>query len=270
MSQPPDSGQDPAAPQPAEVAIAARGLRKDFGTHRAVADISISVPVGSFFGLVGPNGAGKTTTLSMLTGLLRPDAGTVSISGVDLWQHPTEAKRRLGVVPDGFRLFDRLTGREMLVFAGRLRGMDPGIVTERAGQLLDLFDLANVEKTLVIDYSTGMKKKITLATALLHDPEVLVMDEPFEGVDPLSQRIMRDALAQFIDRGRTVLCSSHSMDLVERLCDQVAVLAAGTVRAIGPIREVQAGQTLEEAFFRLLGETPHTESALPWLGSSSN
>ncbi|MGL5828404.1 MAG: ABC transporter ATP-binding protein [Angustibacter sp.] len=268
MSPPADSG--PHNPSAAPAAIEARGLRKSFGHHPAVADVSITIPVGSFFGLVGPNGAGKTTTLSMLTGLLRPDAGDVHIAGVDLWRFPAEAKRLLGVVPDGFRLFDRLTAPELLTFAGQLRGLDPALVAERSGQLLDLFELTAAGKTLVIDFSTGMKKKITLAAALLHDPQVLVMDEPFEGVDPISQRIMRSALQQYVSRGRTVLCSSHAMDVVERLCDHVAVLAAGTVRAMGPTAQVQAGQSLEEAFFRLVGNNPLDEEVLPWLGSSSD
>jgi ABC-2 type transport system ATP-binding protein len=250
-------------------AIRVRGLTKRFGGRVAVGGIDLDVPAGSFFGLVGPNGAGKTTTLSMITGLLRPDGGDVEIAGFDVWQDPIEVKRRIGVVPDGLRLFDRLTGAELLSFVGQLRSMDPSIIAERNHQLLEVLGLDDTGRTLVVDYSTGMRKKIALACALLHDPRVLVLDEPFEGIDPVSGHTIRDVLRRFVGRGGTVVFSSHAMDLVDRLCDYVAVINQGTVRAAGPIDEVRSGRTLEQTFFELVGGIRDGREDLRWLGSSS-
>jgi ABC-2 type transport system ATP-binding protein len=250
-------------------AVRVRRLTKRFGDRVAVAGIDLDVPVGSFFGLVGPNGAGKTTTLSMITGLLRPDGGDVEVVGFDVWHDPIEVKRRIGVVPDGLRLFDRLTGPELLSFVGQLRSMDPSTIAERSGQLLDVLGLDGADRTLVVDYSTGMRKKIALACALLHDPRVLVLDEPFEGIDPVSGYTIRDVLRRFVGRGGTVVFSSHAMDLVDRLCDYVAVINQGTVRAAGPIDEVRSGRTLEQTFFELVGGIRDGREDLRWLGSSS-
>jgi ABC-2 type transport system ATP-binding protein len=250
-------------------AIRVRGLTKRFGGRVAVGGIDLDVPAGSFFGLVGPNGAGKTTTLSMITGLLRPDGGDVEIAGFDVWQDPIEVKRRIGVVPDGLRLFDRLTGAELLSFVGQLRSMDPSTIAERNHQLLEVLGLDDTGRTLVVDYSTGMRKKIALACALLHDPRVLVLDEPFEGIDPVSGHTIRDVLRRFVGRGGTVVFSSHAMDLVDRLCDYVAVINQGTVRAAGPIDEVRSGRTLEQTFFELVGGVRDGREDLRWLGSSS-
>jgi ABC-2 type transport system ATP-binding protein len=250
-------------------AIRVRGLTKRFGGRVAVGGIDLDVPAGSFFGLVGPNGAGKTTTLSMITGLLRPDGGDVEIAGFDVWQDPIEVKRRIGVVPDGLRLFDRLTGAELLSFVGQLRSMDPSTIAERNHQLLEVLGLDDTGRTLVVDYSTGMRKKIALACALLHDPRVLVLDEPFEGIDPVSGHTIRDVLRRFVGRGGTVVFSSHAMDLVDRLCDYVAVINQGTVRAAGPIDEVRSGRTLEQTFFELVGGIRDGREDLRWLGSSS-
>ncbi|WP_088318169.1 ABC transporter ATP-binding protein [Kineosporia sp. R_H_3] len=247
-------------------ALQLRGLAKRFGDVRAVDGLDLDVPRGSFFGLVGPNGAGKTTTLSMATGLVRPDAGTVSVLGTDLWSDPTAAKRLLGVLPDGVRLFDRLTGRELVTYHGLLRGLDRVVVRDRTEQLLAALGLDTSADGLVVDYSAGMTKKIALACALVHAPRLLLLDEPFEAVDPVSAGTIRAILHQVVDGGGTVVLSSHVMELVERLCDHVAVVHAGRVVAAGPLDEVRAGGTLEERFVDLVG-APDRMQDLTWLRS---
>jgi ABC-2 type transport system ATP-binding protein len=247
-------------------ALQLRGLAKRFGDVRAVDGLDLDVPRGSFFGLVGPNGAGKTTTLSMATGLVRPDAGTVSVLGTDLWSDPTAAKRLLGVLPDGVRLFDRLTGRELVTYHGLLRGLERAVVRDRTEQLLAALGLDDSANGLVVDYSAGMTKKVALACALVHAPRLLLLDEPFEAVDPVSAGTIRAILHQVVDGGGTVVLSSHVMELVERLCDHVAVVHAGRVVAAGPLDEVRAGGTLEERFVDLVG-APDRMQDLTWLRS---
>jgi ABC-2 type transport system ATP-binding protein len=260
----------PASPAEATTrapALALRGLWKRFGDKVAVAGITLDVPAGSFFGLVGPNGAGKTTTLSMATGLLRPDAGDVWVHGQSLWADPTAAKRMLGVLPDGVRLFDRLTGSQLITYAGLLRGMDRDTVAERTRDLLGALDLAADADTLVVDYSAGMTKKVALASALIHAPRLLVLDEPFEAVDPVSAANIRQILHAYVASGGTVIVSSHVMDLVQRMCDSVAVVAAGRVLATGTVDDVRAGATLEERFVDLVGGG-RTGEGLAWLRTS--
>ena len=234
-------------------ALEIRHLTKRFGPTAAVDDLDLVVPSGSFFGLVGPNGAGKTTTLSMATGLLRPDSGSVSIHGVDVWSNLVEAKRLVGNLSDGVRLFDRLTGTQLVTYAGLLYGMDRAVVTERVADLLTMLDLEAAGSTLVVDYSAGMTKKIALACALVHAPRLLVLDEPFESVDPVSAANIRDILEGFVASGGTVIVSSHAMDLVQRMCDHVAVIASGRVLAAGTTDVVRAGSTLEDRFVELVG-----------------
>ena len=251
------------------LAVQVRGLTKRYGPVLAVAGVDLDVRRGSFFGLLGPNGAGKTTTLAMVTGLLRPDRGTALVSGVDVWAEPLQARRRMGVLPEGLRLFERLSGRELLTFSGRLRGMPTAEVDERTGQLLEVLGLRGAGNQLVVDYSTGMRKKIALAAALLHNPPVLFLDEPFEAVDPVSARTIRDVLAAYTARGGTVVLSSHVMDLVERLCDEVAMLVAGRVVAAGRVDELRGGRSLEEVFVELAGgDGAGGEEALRWLGAT--
>ncbi|MET9496708.1 ABC transporter ATP-binding protein [Streptomyces sp. NPDC006552] len=251
-------------------AVRVHDLWKAFGPQTAVAGIELALPAGRFIGLVGPNGAGKTTTLSMLTGLLRPDRGTVHVAGHDVWADPAEVKARIGVLPEGLRLFERLSGRELLAYTGRLRGLPGAEVDRRAAQLLDVLDLATAQHKLVVDYSTGMRKKIGLAAALLHNPEVLFLDEPFEGVDPVSAQTIRGVLERFTHGGATVVFSSHVMELVESLCDWVAVMAAGRIRAQGPLAEVKgSAATLQEAFLELVGAGGRDGgTALDWLGGA--
>jgi ABC-2 type transport system ATP-binding protein len=246
-------------------ALALRGLVKRFDTKVAVAGMDLDVPAGSFFGLLGPNGAGKTTTLSMAVGLLRPDAGHAFVLGHDVWADPVEAKRRLGVLPDGIRLFDRLGGAELLAYSGLLRGMDPTLVDQRSRELLDVLALADAGRTLVIDYSAGMKKKIGLACALLHAPRLLVLDEPFEAVDPVSAALIREILQRYVAGGGTVIFSSHVMETVERICTHVAIMADGSIKAIGTLDEVRGGRDLEDVFVEVVGGRTATGEELSWL-----
>jgi ABC-2 type transport system ATP-binding protein len=248
-------------------ALEISGLRKVFGGKVAVDHVDLSVPQGSFFGLVGPNGAGKTTTLSMAVGLLRPDAGQAKVFGHDVWREPVEAKRLLGVLPDGLALLERLTGREMLTYLGLLRGLDEATVSQRATDLLGLLELDTAEDTLVIEYSTGMRKKIALASALLHAPRLVVLDEPLEAVDPISAATIKAMLRGFVDGGGTIIFSSHVMAVVEQLCDRVAVVSQGRVLAAGPIAEVRDGLNLEDRFVDLVGATRTPEKGLSWLSS---
>ena len=246
---------------------ASTGYASAFGRTVAVDGIDLEIPAGSFYGLLGPNGAGKTTTLSMATGLLTPDAGVVTVNGVDLWKNPTVAKPMLGVLPDGLRTFDRLTGSELISYAGILRGLDPDVVRERRDDLLAALDLAAAGGTLVTDFSAGMAKKIGLACALVHAPRVLVLDEPFEAVDPVSATGIRNILQSFVASGGTVVISSHVMALVERLCDRVAIIGAGRVLAEGTLDEVRGDGDLEARFVALVGDTSEQRD-LTWLQQS--
>jgi ABC-2 type transport system ATP-binding protein len=248
-----------------ETAMSLRGLLKRFDTTVAVAGVDLDVPAGSFYGLLGPNGAGKTTTLSMAVGLLRPDFGEARVLGYDVWADPASAKRLFGVLPDGVRLFDRLNGAELLAYHGLLRGMDPAVVNQRARELLDVLELGVDNKTLVVDYSAGMKKKIGLACALLHGPRLLVLDEPFEAVDPVSAALIRDILQRYVAGGGTVIFSSHVMEVVERLCTHVAILAGGRIRLHGTLAQVRGERSLEDVFVQVVGGRTATGSELAWL-----
>lgn len=250
-------------------AIVVRGLVKDFGDQRAVNAIDLTVPAGSFYGIVGPNGAGKTTTLSILAGLLRADAGEIEICGIDQAKNPLDAKRVMGVLPDRLRTFDRLTGRQLLHYYGLLRGLSADVIEKRSADLMRAFDLAGSVGRVVSDYSAGMTKKIMLAGAMIHSPRVLVLDEPFESVDPVSSAVILDILRAYVDHGGTVILSSHGMDLVERVCSRVAIIVGGEVLAEGTVDEVRAGQTLESRFVELSGGASEVEG-LEWLHTFSD
>lgn len=250
-------------------AIELRGLTKNFGDVKAVDSIDLVVPAGSFFGLVGPNGAGKTTTLSMIGGLLTPDGGSLHVAGVNASENPQMAKRMLGVLPDRLRTFDRLTGRQLLYYYGVLRGLAPAIVESRTTDLARAFDLGDSLGRVVSDYSAGMAKKVMLAGALIHSPRVLVLDEPFEAVDPMSSAVILDILTGYVAHGGTVLLSSHGMDFVERVCSRVAVIVAGRVLADGTIDEVRGESTLEQRYLQLAGGLSDVEG-LEWLHTFSD
>jgi len=252
-----------------EPAIAVHGLRKRFGAKEAVAGIDLEIAAGSFAGLVGPNGAGKTTSLSMMTGLLRPDDGRVLINGINVWADPPAAKAIIGVVPAEAQLFERLSGAELLEYAGRLRGLPAAEARSRAAQLLDVLDLTADAKRLTADYSTGMRKKAALGCALIHNPAVLFLDEPLEGVDPVSADVIRRLLTRFTASGSTVLFSSHVMELVEQVCDHVSIIDKGKIVATGTMDQVRGGKTLQQAFIDLVGARATDEEVLSWLGSSS-
>jgi ABC-2 type transport system ATP-binding protein len=255
--------------KPREIALKLTGLVKRFGDKTAVAGINLEIEAGSFFGIVGPNGAGKTTTLSMVTGLLKPDAGSVALHGVDVWADPVEAKRKLGVLPDRLRLFDRLSGAQMLFYAGVLRGLDKATVKSRTKDLAAAFGLEESLDRLVTDYSAGMTKKLALAAAMIHSPRILVLDEPFESVDPVSAANIIEILQRYTAAGGTVVLSSHTMNLIERVCDSVAIVVNGRVLSTGTMAEVRDGKSLEDRFVELAGGRKAAEG-LEWLNTFSD
>ena len=250
-----------------EYALEIRGFTKRFGGAAAVDGLSLAVPHGSFYGLVGPNGAGKTTTLSMATGLLRPDAGAALVHGIDVWHRPQEAKRLIGNLADGVDLYDQLPGEQLITFSGLLFGLDRPTLRGRVADLLQLLDLEDAAGRRIADYSAGMTKKIALAAALVHSPRLLVLDEPFESVDPVSAANIRGILDGFAKSGGTVVVSSHSMDLVERMCDHVAIIASGKVLVSGTMNEVRRSGDLETRFLELIGGRRQAEGPA-WLLSS--
>ncbi len=254
---------------PASAVLVARGLVKDFGGTHAVDEIDLTVPTGSFYGIVGPNGAGKTTTLSMISGLLRPDRGSITVAGIDARQRARAAKKLIGVLPDRFRTFDRLTGRQLLHYYGLLRGLKPGVVDKRTADLARAFDLTDALGRAVSDYSAGMTKKVMLAGAMIHSPRLLVLDEPFEAVDPVSAAVILEILSQYVAGGGTVILSSHTMELVERVCSRVAVVVSGQVLAEGTVEEVRGDLTLEQRFVELSGGLTEVEG-LEWLHTFSD
>jgi ABC-2 type transport system ATP-binding protein len=248
------------------IALSVRNLTKRFGDVTAVDSVDLEIPAGTFYGFVGPNGAGKTTTLAMITGLLRPDAGVVRIHGADVWRNPAVAKRSLGLLPDQLRLFDRLTGAEFLHHAGALRGLDKETISRRIDDLVAGFGLRASLDRFISDYSAGMVKKIAVAAAMIHSPRLLVLDEPFESVDPVSAAAVIAILKNYAAAGGTVLLSSHSMTLIERTCDAVAIIADGRMLAAGPLDEVLDGATLEERFVELAGGATAV-AGMEWLQS---
>jgi ABC-type multidrug transport system ATPase subunit len=249
-----------------DVVLSLRGVSKRFGENIAVDDLDLEVREGSFYGIVGPNGAGKTTTLSMITGLLRPDAGSISVHGIDVWRDPVKAKRTIGVLPDALRLFDRLTGAQLLYYSGTLRGLDHETVRQRSADLVAAFGIEDAVDRLVTDYSAGMTKKIALAAAMIHSPRLLVLDEPFESVDPVSAANLNEILQKYVASGGTVVLSSHGMDFIQRVCDHVAIIVAGRVLSAGTMDEVRGTKTLEDRFVELAGGRKAAEG-MEWLHS---
>jgi ABC-2 type transport system ATP-binding protein len=256
---------------PAGDAIAVHGLTRVFGAKTAVDHVSFRVARGRFFGFLGPNGAGKSTTMKMLTGLLRPTAGEVMIEGLDLRKEPLAVKRLIGVVPEELPLYERLTGKEYLTFVGRMHGLTRSEAARRVGELLDFLSLAEERDKLIVEYSLGMKKKVALAAALLHNPRVLFLDEPLNGIDPISGRVVGDLLRRIAAKGATIFFTSHVLDVVERLCHEVAVIDRGRIVAQGTLDEIRAqralGQdaTLEDVFLKLVAADV-TREDLSWIG----
>lgn len=246
------------------IAVAMRGLTKRYGNTVAVNNLSLDIPAGSFYGLVGPNGAGKTTTINMFTGMLIPDAGSARVLGHEVFANIDEAKQHMGIMPQPDQIFDLLSGLQLLVYAGMLRGMSREQSTQRAHDLLQAFDLTAAQDTMVRDYSAGMTKKICLASAMIHAPRVVVLDEPFESVDPVSSANIKDILKEYVNSGGTVIISSHVMALVERMCTHVAVINHGQVVSCGTVEQVAAGMDLEERFLQLIGGR-HSAAHLAWL-----
>ena len=255
-----------------EFAIQTHDLTRTFGTQTAVDHISLRVPEGSFYGFLGPNGAGKSTTINILTGLLAPTSGTAEVMGLDVVTHDLQIKRRMGVVPDGLHLFERLNAEEHLRFVGEIQGLAPAVARQRAGELLEAMDLSTSARKSISGFSHGMRKKLALSCALIHDPRVLFLDEPFEGVDAIATREIRDLLRQLVANRRvTVFLTSHVLEVVERLCTHVGIIAGGRLVAEGSLDELcrtEAGgtRTLEELFLEKVG-APRSDAGagLDWL-----
>jgi ABC-2 type transport system ATP-binding protein len=245
-------------------AILVRELRKSYGAKAAVDGVDLEVPRGSFFGFLGPNGAGKSTTIKILTGLIPADSGAIEILGFRLPEEEIEIKQRIGLVPDESLLFDRLTGVEFLEFVGRMYGLERAISVERARGLMDLFEL-QADRKIIGEYSKGMRKRVAMAASLIHHPELFLMDEPFEGVDAVGARLMKDILTDQVRRGATIFLTSHVLEVVERLCDRVAIINAGKIVTCGTLEDLRAGgESLEDAFVRLVGAQRPAER-LSWL-----
>jgi ABC-2 type transport system ATP-binding protein len=259
-----------------ETAIVTEKLTRRFGELTAVDGVDLTVTAGQFFGFLGPNGAGKSTTIKMLTGLLAPTSGRAQLLGLDYATHPIEVKRQIGVVPEGMGLFERLTGSEYLQFVGRMYGLDRSTTQHRSEELLEFMQLADRPKTLIADYSHGMQKKLALAAAVIHGPRILFLDEPFEGVDALAAGALKALLGRMTERGVTIFLTSHVLEIVERLCSHVAIIAKGRLVAQGSLDELRAGisgaegskTTLEQIFLSIVGQDasrrPQLEE-LSWL-----
>ncbi|MCP4873752.1 MAG: ABC transporter ATP-binding protein [Proteobacteria bacterium] len=259
-----------------DAAVEVRGLVKDFGDVRAVDGLDLVVPAGEFFGFLGPNGAGKSTTMKILTGLMRPTLGTVRVAGIDVLADPVETKRSIGILPEEPVLYERLTGREMLWYAGRLYGLDGATVEKRSDDLLQLLALRDDDADkAIVDYSMGMKKKVGLACALLHRPRVLFLDEPFNGIDAVTSRAIYSILREATDAGGlTVFFTSHVMEVAEALCTSVAIIDGGRLRAHGTLDELRAqadgepDAPLGQLFVDLVDSDSRDRGAqlLEWLG----
>ncbi len=246
-------------------AIAVRDLRKVYGTKPAVDGLSLSVPRGCFFGFLGPNGAGKTTTIRMLMGLIPPTSGEIEVLGIPLTGDSIEIRAQIGLVPDESLLFDHLTGGEFIEFTGRMYRLSREVARERARELMTLFELDGASRKLIGEYSKGMRKRVAMAAALVHKPDLFLMDEPFEGVDAVGARLMKDILLEQVRRGATIFLTSHVLEVVERLCDRVAIINEGKLVVENSMEELRAGsETLEETFVRLVGAVRSGDS-LEWL-----
>jgi ABC-2 type transport system ATP-binding protein len=250
-----------------ELAVETHGLTRDFGGFRAVDGVDLAVPAGSFYGFLGPNGAGKSTTIKCLTGLLAPSSGSMRILGIDPLADPVSVKRRIGVVPEDLALFDRLTARETLRFIADVHGIDTATAGTRSADLLKVMALESAGNTLVTDYSHGMRKKLSLAAALLPAPRLLFLDEPFEGIDAVASRQIKELMLSFVGRGGTIFLTSHILEIVERLSTHIGVIVRGRLVAQAPVAELRGagpGQSLEELFIGMVGGDAQPRADLDW------
>jgi ABC-2 type transport system ATP-binding protein len=246
-------------------AVAVRDLRKVYGDKAAVDGLDLTVPAGCFFGFLGPNGAGKTTTIRMLMGLTPPTSGQIEILGLPLPEKGIEIKKRIGLVPDENLLFDQLTGVEFIEFVGRMYGIEQGQARERARGLIELFELGGSKGKLIGEYSKGMRKRVAMASALIHRPQLFLMDEPFEGVDAVGARLMKDILLEQVRQGATIFLTSHVLEVVERLCDRVAIIHDGKLVVDDTIQNLRSGEeTLEDIFVRVVGGS-RVREPIEWL-----
>jgi ABC-2 type transport system ATP-binding protein len=257
-------------------AVVTRDLTRVFGQKVAVDHLNLTVQRSEFFGFLGPNGAGKSTSIKMMVGLLRPTSGSVWVGGVDVWKEPLRARSQIGVLPEYLNLYERLTGREFITFAGHMYGLAKVDIQRRTEELLHVLDLADDADKLIVDYSVGMRKKVALAAAIMHRPEVLFLDEPFEGIDPVSSRAIRDILHELTRRGTTIFFSSHIMEVVERLCTRVGIINQGVLVAEGTLQELrerargsgadggEKDATLEDIFLNVIGARNESHN-LSWL-----
>jgi ABC-2 type transport system ATP-binding protein len=268
MSQPPSlplPAPAPASVPAPDLAISINGLHKFYGAKEAVAGLSLAVPRGCFYGFLGPNGAGKTTTIRMLMGLVPPTLGTIHILGHRLPEESLEIRRHIGLVPDDTLLFDHLTGGEYLEFVGRIYGLNRKLTHDRARELLALFELDGDPQKLIAEYSKGMRKRVAMAASLIHAPQLYLMDEPFEGVDAVGARLMKDILLDQVRHGATIFLTSHVLDVVERLCERVAIINDGKLVMEGSPNELRDGdETLEDIFVRIVGGRRPVDN-LDWL-----
>ena len=260
-----------------ELAIETHGLRKLFGDVAAVNGLDLRVQSGALFGFLGPNGAGKSTTIKLLTGLLSKTSGRATVLGHELDRDPVEIKRRIGVVPEELVLFDRLTGEEYLTFVGRMYGLHKDLIRSRSAELLDLMQLPRDRKKLIVDYSHGMKKKLAFSAAVIHEPRLLFLDEPFEGIDAIASRMIKDLMQTLLKGGATIFLTSHILEIVEKLCSDIAIIDSGKLVAQGSLEELQRGvrvsdrvaastATLEEVFLSLVERNEGPRATLSWLG----
>jgi len=253
------------------LAIETRGLTRRFGDFTAVDNIDLRVEGGTFYGFLGPNGAGKSTTIKMLTGLLAPSEGEILVLGRDMLdpKQSLDAKRHVGVIAENLSLFDNLTAREYLTFVGRMYLLPRDTIRQRADELLNLLGLAEEETKLTLEYSHGMKKKLALAAALLPNPDLLFLDEPFEGVDAITSRIIRDLLAGYVARGSTVFLTSHVLEIVEKLCTHVGIIVKGALVEQASMEKIRHGDTLENRFIQLAGADAVEAPTISWLEAAT-
>lgn len=243
-----------------------------YGSKAAVDGVSLAVPQGCFYGFLGPNGAGKTTTIKMLMGVAQPTSGEIFLLGEPIDPNQPEAalraRQKIGLVPDETLLFDNLTGPEYLEFIGRMYGLERPLAKERARELIEFFELSSASRKLISEYSKGMRKRVAMAAALIHRPQLFLMDEPFEGVDAVGARLMKDLLLDLVRNGSTIFLTSHVLEVVERLCDRIAIIHEGKLVAEGTLDDLRQGESsesLEDLFVRTVGEHNRTAADLSWL-----